>query len=68
MNTTVEMVCRSFRKHLYHPLRTVSCQLTDGVLILRGNVKTFYLKQLAQETVAKVDGVTIKNEIQVVSP
>ncbi|TWT80157.1 BON domain protein [Planctomycetes bacterium CA13] len=50
-------------------LRAVSCEFRQGVLQLRGRVDSFYLKQLAQEQVRRVDGVTsIINNIYVVGP
>ena len=42
----------------YLPVRNVSCEYDDGVLILRGEVPTFFEKQLAQEAVFKLEGVT----------
>ena len=48
-------------------LRAVSCQFEEGVLVLRGRVRSFYDKQLAQETIARVEGVArVVNEIEVV--
>jgi osmotically-inducible protein OsmY len=41
----------------------------DGVLVLRGCLPTYYLKQVAQEVVVSVQGVErIDNQIQVVTP
>ena len=51
----------------YPPVRNVSCEYDDGVLFLRGEVPTFFEKQLAQEAVFKLNGVTrVVNEIKVV--
>ena len=48
------------------PLRNVSCAYDDGVLFLRGQVLTFFEKQLAQEAVSNLNGVTrVINEIKV---
>ena len=41
----------------YYPIRSVSCERRQGVLFLRGPLPTFYLQQLAQEAVAKVEGI-----------
>ena len=46
------------QKSLYYPIRSVSCECHLGVLFLRGPLPTFYLKQLAQEAVARVKGVS----------
>ena len=50
-----------------HPhVRAVSCEYDQGVLFLRGRVPSFYDKQVAQETVARVDGVAqVVNETEV---
>ena len=42
----------------YCPIRSVSCECRQGVLFLRGPLHTFYLKQLAQEAVARVKGIS----------
>lgn len=41
----------------YFALRSVSCECHERVLVLRGKVPSFYLKQLAQEIVRKMEGV-----------
>ena len=51
----------------YRPVRRVACAFHDGRLVLRGRLRTFFHKQLAQEAVARVDGVCqVVNEIEVV--
>ncbi len=42
----------------YPTVQNVSCQYDDGVLFLRGEVPSFFDKQLAQEAVFKLEGVT----------
>ena len=43
------------------------CEFDRGRLFLRGQVPSFYFKQLAQEAVAGMDGVRqVVNEIEVV--
>jgi osmotically-inducible protein OsmY len=50
----------------YRSLRAVTCHFRQGQLILRGQVPTYYQKQLAQESVrALTDAGTIVNEIEV---
>jgi len=50
----------------YKAFAGVSCQCEHGVLLLRGRVSSFHHKQVAQETVAKVSGVTqVVNSIDV---
>ena len=57
------------RRSLYSSLRDISCECDEaGVLLLRGQVSTFFEKQLAQESVAKLDGVTrVVNQVAVVA-
>jgi osmotically-inducible protein OsmY len=57
------------RRHPYGALKSVSCDCRDGVLVLRGCLPSYYLKQVAQEVVARLEGVRrIDNQIQVVTP
>ena len=50
----------------YQAVREILCQCNLGVLFLRGHLSTFHQKQVAQETVARVKGVTqVVNEIEV---
>ena len=50
----------------YRAMRRVSCECKHGVLFLRGRLFSFHEKQIAQEVVAGVNGVTrVVNEIQV---
>ncbi len=49
-------------------LRNVFCKYDDGVLVLQGRLHSFFHTQLAQEAVAKIDGVRrVVNQIEVVS-
>jgi len=50
----------------YSLLRQVSVEYERGVLFLRGRLPNYFHKQLAQEAVRRVDGVTrVVNEIEV---
>jgi hypothetical protein len=50
----------------YLALRGVTCEVDDGELCLRGSLPTYYLKQMAQELVSKVEGVRrVINQIEV---
>ena len=52
----------------YHVLKNVRCASEGGTLVLRGSLPSYFLKQMAQETVASVPGVTqIVNLIEVIS-
>lgn len=51
----------------YHGLRTLRCEFHEGILMVRGRVSSFYLKQLAQEAIRKLPGVEmIANLVEVV--
>jgi osmotically-inducible protein OsmY len=51
----------------YASVRRVSCAFDAGVLVLQGQLRTFFHKQLAQEAVADLEGVhQVRNEIEVV--
>ena len=55
------------RGNAYLALKNVTCEYRGGVLTLRGCLPTYYLKQMAQSVVARIDGVQrIINEIEVV--
>ena len=50
----------------YLDLREISCECKDRVLTLKGHVFSFHDKQIAQETVAGVKGMSgVVNEIEV---
>ena len=58
---------RALRSSPYLALRNVACDYRGGVLTLRGCLPTYYLKQVAQAVVARVEGVRyVVNEIEVV--
>ena len=54
------------RNSPYHAVRGILCECNLGVLSLRGHLPSFHYTQVAQETVARVKGVTqVVNEIEV---
>jgi hypothetical protein len=57
----------ALQRSCYHPVRSLSCDYDDGVLTLRGQVSSFYLKQIAQTVVGHrlKDLVTINNQVEV---
>ncbi len=64
-----ERVATRLRRSPYIPLRAIRCECGGGVLRLQGSLPTFYLKQIAQETVKGVEGVReIVNQIEVPAP
>jgi hypothetical protein len=55
--------------HFRGRLEMLSIDECGKVLYLTGQLPTFYLKQLAQETLRRVPGVkSVRNEIDVISP
>jgi osmotically-inducible protein OsmY len=48
---------RRLKESAYLDLRYVTCEFRDGVVTLSGRVPTFYLKQVAQTIVGKLDHV-----------
>lgn len=61
-----EAAMERLRESPYEALRRISCECKHGVLFLRGRLLSFHEKQVAQETVARIDGVTqVVNEIEV---
>jgi hypothetical protein len=55
-------------RHSAHPaLRRLSVEETDTALVIKGSVSSYYLKQLAQETLKRVRGPRhLVNEVEVV--
>lgn len=45
--------CAALRQAPYESVRRVDCEVCDGAIVLRGNVGSFYLKQVAQTVVAR---------------
>ena len=65
----LELAEGCLRRTPYLALKNVACDCRDGVLVLRGCLPSYYLKQVAQEIVARLEGVqAIDNQIQVVPP
>ena len=64
--TIAEVAMDRLRDSPYRALRRVSCECRHGVLFLRGRLFSFHETQMAQETVAGIDGVTqVVNEVEV---
>ena len=61
-----ELVERCLRSNSYSALSDISCDCLNGVVLLRGCLPTYYLKQVAQVVVAHLEGVEqIDNQIEV---
>ncbi|WP_425571295.1 BON domain-containing protein [Novipirellula rosea] len=60
-------VRRSLCNSSYRQLQYVRCHCKDGVVLLMGTVPSYFIKQMAQETVRRIAGVTqIDNQVEVV--
>ena len=65
-STIAEVATERLRDSPYKVMRRISCECKHSVLFLRGRLFSFYEKQVAQETVARIDGVTqVVNEVEV---
>ena len=61
-----EAATECLRDSPYTAMRRVSCEYKHGVLFLRGRLFSIHEKQVAQEVVAGISGVTqVVNEIRV---
>ena len=56
----------SFEQLGYPQLNSVRCSATGGLMLLTGELNSFYLKQVAQSVAVKIPGVReVQNEIEV---
>jgi osmotically-inducible protein OsmY len=57
------------RQSPYADIRRVTCAFHEGMLSLRGRVRSYYLKQIAQTVVLEMEGVDeIRNQLEVIAP
>ncbi len=64
----VEQAERRLQAGPYPVLRQISCEFADGLLVLRGAVGSYYLKQMAQTLVSRIPGVTrVDNRLDVIT-
>ena len=65
--SVLEMVYSRLRRTGHAEFRHVTCEQDSGTLWLRGQLSSYYLKQLAQESLRHMDGVDrIVNAVEVV--
>jgi osmotically-inducible protein OsmY len=58
----------ALKKNPYLFGRTLRFETDEGRVTLRGEVRSFFQKQMAQEAVRRIDGVSeIRNELEVAS-
>jgi hypothetical protein len=64
-----ERVERAVRATGYPSLRTIEVAACERLVILRGRVPSYYMKQMAQATAVAVPGVCeVRNDLDVVAP
>lgn len=51
----------------YLPKQQVRIEAADGHVVLKGNVRSFYQKQMAQESIRRIDGVEMIDNLLEVS-
>jgi hypothetical protein len=62
----IELAERRLWSNVFLANRNLSCEYSQGILILRGFLPTYYLKQLAQNVVAEATGIwDIVNQIEI---
>ena len=62
----IEQGAQRLKESPYESVRRLQCEFDAGVLTLRGSVGSFFLKQVAQQSVIGLSGVErIDNQIQV---
>jgi hypothetical protein len=67
--TVLESARASLKSRPYRALWSVECELDGSVLVLKGVVQSYFLKQLAQAAVSEIRGVErIANNIVVRYP
>jgi len=54
-----QSVKECLRSHAYRELRSLSCEFCNGIVTLRGEVTTYFNKQLAQESVRRLASVEV---------
>jgi osmotically-inducible protein OsmY len=60
---------RRLRGSSSYAMRSVVCEYRDGMLVLKGQLPSYYHKQVAQELVQQIQGVKgIENQIGVLDP
>lgn len=63
----VTQAAHALKKSSHPSLRKLSVEGTEGALIISGRVTSYYLKQLAQETIMSCrEGLQLVNKVDVV--
>lgn len=63
-----DLLSNALARNPYFANRNVRIELQEDEIVLKGSVTTYYLKQLAQESVRSLNSAEkIRNEIEVIS-
>ena len=61
-----EQVSHAWQRSGYRDLRGLKCEFDGGIVTIRGQVGSYFLKQMAQAIAARVEGVKrINNQLHV---
>ena len=61
-----DSVSHAWQRSGYMDLRGLECEFAGGTVTIKGQVGSYYLKQMAQAIAARVEGVSrINNQLQV---
>jgi hypothetical protein len=58
-----EKVIHGLRHSGYGCLSRIKCEVTEGVAVVDGIVPSFYLKQVAQSIILRIDRIKVKNNL-----
>ena len=62
----VALAEQRLKNSAYLPLRNLRCSFHEGILVLHGELPSFFLKQMAQSLVAQMAGVgEVLNRVEV---
>jgi osmotically-inducible protein OsmY len=66
VDSIAEEAERVLSESAYPDLRRLRCDANEGVVTIRGRLPSFFLKQMAQTIVSRIDGVCrVNNQIKV---
>jgi osmotically-inducible protein OsmY len=61
-----DVVSTAIANHPHLPLRRMKVEAGEGRVVLKGTVRSYYHKQMAQEMLRRIDGVqAIENHLEV---
>jgi hypothetical protein len=63
VDSIAEEADRVLGESAYPDLRRLRCDFHDGVVSIRGRLPSFFLKQMAQTIVSRIDGVRRVNNL-----